>query len=314
MKKTFLIKLIAILLPFIFLFIYAEYRLKNLDTAYSLKYKELIKKDDTQLLIFGSSHTYRGLNPSLMSLKGYNLANFSQSLYYDKELFFRALSSKTNLKYIVIPISYSTLWGDLHESKEAWREYHYYKFMGIRAPKLDTLNLAANSYVALYSLGKVQNYFFRGFKVNLTDDMNEYGWAGRKSRAGDVNAITEETGRKRVVYHSYNMKTSQGARYFKINSQILEDMVAKARKEGIEVVLISTPLYKTYREAMDKEIYKKNQQVIQQIKSKYGAKFYDYSADSRFTIEDFYDHDHLNSKGAEKFSYILDKSITAFQQ
>jgi hypothetical protein len=51
------------------------------------------------------------------------------------------------------------------------------------------------------------------------------------------------------------------------------------------------------------------QETIKQITEKYGVPYFNYLRDDRFTEEDFVNSDHLNNKGAEKFSYILNEDV-----
>ena len=51
------------------------------------------------------------------------------------------------------------------------------------------------------------------------------------------------------------------------------------------------------------------EQKLEEIQKKYGIEYYNYLKHSRFVKEDFKDNDHLNPKGAEKFSKIVDMEI-----
>ena len=37
--------------------------------------------------------------------------------------------------------------------------------------------------------------------------------------------------------------------------------------------------------------------------------YYDFMADDRFSVDDFYDQDHLNESGADKFTKLLSDTI-----
>jgi hypothetical protein len=77
----------------------------------------------------------------------------------------------------------------------------------------------------------------------------------------------------------------------------------------VEVVFITTPVLPTYYKFIDREIERKNTLAINGLCNKYSCKYFNYFRDDRFTEKDFYDNDHLNFIGAEKFSGIINDEI-----
>ena len=150
--------------------IYCEIRLRDIPNSYTIK-KYYLEKDlnDIQVLILGSSHTYFGINPEFFNLKGYNLANASQTLYYDKELLGRYIDRMPNLKIVIISYSYFALWTELYENVENWRDYCYYHFWGIKPNNSKLFDIKQVSYIALYGTSFVQNAFFTNFKMEVND-------------------------------------------------------------------------------------------------------------------------------------------------
>lgn len=53
------------------------------------------------------------------------------------------------------------------------------------------------------------------------------------------------------------------------------------------------------------------QNEIRALTERHGLEYYNYLKDERFGVEDFQDGDHLNTKGAEKFSLILKDEVIA---
>jgi hypothetical protein len=86
MKKFFL-KLLCLLVPLLLFFIYLEFNLGKIPNSYSFKRECLEKRlDSIEVLVLGSSQVTYGINPNYFKLKGFNLSNISQSLYYDTRL------------------------------------------------------------------------------------------------------------------------------------------------------------------------------------------------------------------------------------
>ena len=85
MRKLF-IRLVIFALPFLVFASYLEYRLAGVPTSYSQKrYYLESQKNEIEVLSLGSSHGM-GINPAYFSVKGYNLSNVSQDIYYDVSL------------------------------------------------------------------------------------------------------------------------------------------------------------------------------------------------------------------------------------
>jgi hypothetical protein len=49
--------------------------------------------------------------------------------------------------------------------------------------------------------------------------------------------------------------------------------------------------------------------TIEMIKNKYHLSYFNHFKDDRFVEDDFWDDDHLNDVGAEKFTRILNEEI-----
>ena len=91
---------------------------------------------------------------------------------------------------------------------------------------------------------------------------------------------------------------------------ILEDMIRLCASRNITVVLFISPLHHSYREHLDKEQLDVMYSLLHDIKQKHAnVILFDASSDSDFEDDDFYDADHLNDLGAEKFTKKLDQFL-----
>ena len=69
------------------------------------------------------------------------------------------------------------------------------------------------------------------------------------------------------------------------------------------------PVFNTYYKHIDTKNYNMMINTISSLMVKYSAGYYCYFYDNRFDINDFNDNDHLNEKGAIKFSLIIKEEI-----
>ena len=83
-----------------------------------------------------------------------------------------------------------------------------------------------------------------------------------------------------------------------------------AMNQGAKLVLIFTPLYKTYNNSTNPVVIREMESFVANLKQKNpNVEYYDYSTDERFIDEDFYDASHLTDIGANKFSKIVKEEV-----
>lgn len=298
-------KALILLIPVLLLMAFFEYELRKIPNLYNTKRASLENQlDSISVLVLGNSQTLLGVNPEYFSMKGFTLSNMSQSIFYDKELCLKYIDRMKSLKCVIINISYFSLWHQLHDDKEGWRDYFYSQFWDIRYPELKWHDSKLYSLLMLYTPQESVGYAAHFFNEDFSQNLNRNGWLGYDTLQNNV-FISDSAGKERAEFHDGLCWPS---RYDEIYST-LETLVDECRKQQVEVVFITTPVLPTYYKFIDREIERKNTLAINGLCNKYSCKYFDYFRDDRFTEKDFYDNDHLNFVGAEKFSRILDKDV-----
>jgi hypothetical protein len=236
------------------------------------------------------------------------MANVSQTLYYDYALLLKYLPKLTKLKIVIIDVSYGSFERFMADFPEYWRCFFYEKVYGI-APKEPVLepNMifapSRYSYIALYGVEQSRKQLFNNFKINFADNIKPNGWC--PSENDEKKRISPQKGKSRVEFHHSIMKSE----HFDVNVKYLEDMIVMLKQKQITPVLITTPVYYTYSDYMDKEKYSRYQNKMNLLTIKYNIKYLNYLHDIRFDINDYFNNDHLNTSGAIKFSKILKEDL-----
>jgi lysophospholipase L1-like esterase len=104
----------------------------------------------------------------------------------------------------------------------------------------------------------------------------------------------------------HNFKSEQK---LNLNKAFFLKLIKKALQKHLKVIILTPPLYKTYRSHIPKRVTKEIHGFTSDIMKKYNLKYFDYSDDKRFNIYDYEDDNHLNSSGAKKLSKIINKEI-----
>jgi hypothetical protein len=304
--KRFFTRLLIILLPFLVIFLVIEYKASRLPNSYAQKKQFLTQQEqEVNVLVLGSSHAFDDIDPDFFSCKGYNLSNQSQSFFYDTRLCLKYLDRMPHLKCVIITVSYFSLFYELKDIPEGWRDYFYYRYFGIRFPALDLSDPKIFSYTALYTRDFVSAMMFS--KLNNKDefgDIQSNGWKKVPAPA-DSLMISDSTGHEHALFHHSLIRMKN----LSPNVRYLRELLTELHKRNIRVCFATTPAYKTYSRYLDPFILRANQTVIGGLCREFNAVYLNYSDDPRFFKDDFSDNDHLNITGAEKFSRILDQDF-----
>lgn len=317
LKKLSLILILPILSIVVF-----DIWLRNINTSYTEKYDGLMaQKDSVQVLFLGNSHANYSIDPTAFpNYYAYNLANLNQRIYFDKRLTLKAIDEGVqNLKYVFISLDYHSLYSSNQGQREIWSYY------GNGIKNEDTNYFLANlsplfwGYTPKVSFAllkkKIKNKVkYRGLKtidfdvedgVNVTDTVKQ-GYIGRMGQ--NKYALTPQQFKNRVNYFNEPEESIR-------NEVILDltDFIKKLKEKNIEPILFSSPTYTAYNEYLDTNILQQNAADIAEICTTYNVSYWDYMNSNKFDLDDFYDSDHLNKKGAIKFTQMLSNRLDTYE-
>lgn len=301
--KRLLFKIVLLVLPFALMLGFIEYRLRRIPNSYSSSKADLeARLGEIEVLITGSSHAQNGINPNHLGREAFNLANGSQSLYYDTALVSKYASSMPKLKLVIFVVSYHSLEYRLSNTIERWRAGFYKQVYGISDEDSEQgFQLSDYSYIALYTPKEAYRQVLSQWtRLNVAEAALPAEVLPETSR--DINP---EFGRKRVRLHESQMRTTD----ITYNVEVLERAYTSLKERNIQVVFMTAPLHHTYYDYIQPASYQRMQSILGQLSGKYGIEYFNYMHDTRFRDEDFFNSDHLNEKGAEKFSRILQDEV-----
>jgi hypothetical protein len=306
MKAKFLYRLILFLLPIIAISVALEIYLAPIPNSYTTKRAQLAEvADSVEILIMGPSYMLIGVDPDYITAgKAYNLANNSQTIYYDSELLKDNIDSLPNLKLVVFNFGYTTLCTKLTERSEWWRAKFYKRYWNIDNPNLNRDILLSKSRIRLYGIKQVVKFLSQGFGLNLASDIKSNGYQPYYNDHNYEN-INEASGKER---HDYYLSTCF-EKNVESNLDSLYSICKILEHDSINFLFVATPVYKTYSQNLSQIITKRNDREIKKLCKEYDTEYYDYTYDERFIKTDFYDNDHLDVHGAEKFSKILNREV-----
>lgn len=294
--RYFILKTCLFCIPVLIGLIILELLVRNIPNEYSYKWEYLDKnKQNIQHLVLGNSHAYYGVNTDLFP-NAFNAANYSQSLKYDEYIFCKFAHEMPKLKTVFITLSYFSLFSQLQEGLESWREKFYIIYWHTnRVKSFVTLEILDGTALAIK---KVIKFFLLQHKI-VPCSQTGYNLTNHHTKRSN---FWKESGPVAAKRHSILIA---GKKNSEINKDYIQNIVNYCAKNNIQVIIYVSPTWESYRENLDSVQLQKTLSFANELIDFSNVTFLNFLEDNRFVEDDFYDADHLNDIGAEKLTKIL---------
>ena len=305
--KKFLVNFIALSLIVLAVTAVIECLLLTRPNRYSYK-SDYVKThaDEIECLLLGNSHIEEGLNPDSMGTGVFNMAISGRYLPYDVELARMHVPRLHHLQVLVVPYDYYAFYLGRNEGTDEKNRIREeltptikcmnYKYMGIRTDGWWWWSEFLNSN---------EDFMSRFFKSDkeLTG-CDSLGYMALKP------SNKKENWKQKGLPDRINLAKVKDEKQFKALEEEFESFAEITQAAHVRLVLLSTPMYETYRGMMSAEIMDEMSAFVKALQEKYPhVEYYDYTSDSRFVDDDFHDASHLSEAGAAKFSKIVKTEI-----
>jgi hypothetical protein len=298
--RIFINKSVFFILPLLIMLVCMEVLLRSIPNDYSYKKNYLdTNSNNIEILCLGSSHAYYGINPVYFGKKSFNASHKSQLLDYDLKIFRKYQDRLNSLKYILIPISYFSLYSKLDKGIESWHVKDYVLYYDMSSSNIKDYSevLSMNSGTNVKRI--ISFYIMK--KQPITCSELGYGLDYASNNQQDLI----KTGVTAAKRHTINNDT-----FFNENLVNLKAIIELAKKNKVKIIFYTPPAYYTYRNNLSTDQLERSINAIRKMRREYENIFYiNYMNDERFVKSDFYDADHLNEIGAEKLTKMLDTLI-----
>lgn len=304
MRRVWLLFL-GFCLPLLVGWVALEWVLAQVPNSFSAKRDELEPlAGNVDTIILGSSEAFFGISPHKLGGTAFNLANNAQTLYYDDEIMKRVLPELPRLKRVILQIDYVSLYSELYDNTDSWREYGYYQEWHIPLQRpIDYWNVRLFSRAALYKTLSALLDLAKGRRADFATCVDDRGWCDAPQEWAAPR--TDVAARQMIDGNHSNMHEE----HVPGNTAALEQLLAMLHERGIDVVILFMPVSAAYQAAMHQDSWKREQDIVQDLARKYGARCLSFVGEPRLTDEDFNDVNHLNARGAVRFSGFLDAAL-----
>lgn len=301
-----LIKRVALFLIPILAFLAAyEVIMRNIENDYSYKNKWLTNNcPNIELLALGSSHCFCGIDPSYFSLNAFNASHHSQSIKYNYLIFNKFAQQLSSLDFLIITVSYGDpfyFMEDKSDETTLFKNYTIYYHLPAERIKYYFECLNGTDY------NSVWNYISKNQSLKHCSDLG-------LCYPTKYDDHWKEKAEKRAKQHSfddyYGLLHQKLVDNYNLNLTYMEQIINMCRDRDAQVILLTTPIHKLYREHINEEQWKLTTGFCHHLVQEFdNVSYINLFQDSRFKDEDFLDSDHLNATGAKKLTLILNDYI-----
>jgi hypothetical protein len=266
----------------------------------------MAQEDSIEVLLLGSSQMKDAVNPDWLSKPAINLSSGSQHINSDFKIYTGLKNRLPALKTIVLEISYSHL--ELPpNNKEFWKNNVYLEYYDVNC--FERRTWFKDRFIFLSNPPFYSNALYKeNIIAERETNYNEFGF--------DLNQFDGIFSR-----NNYDEKILSGIKFtgnrkenlkiFKDNSAYLNTMLETFSSDNTEVILVTIPLHRTYLKNRNPHILKRRDSILKVLIKQYpNTRLLDLEADTLFfETKDFLNSNHLNPKGAEKFTARLEQFI-----
>jgi hypothetical protein len=304
--KRFTLKIVLFVIPIFFIIVIMELSLRSIPDDHKQQKKYLdANSNKIETLILGSSQTFCGIDPKYFTSKTYNVAYLAQTLDLDFLIVNKYKDNFRSLKTIVLPISYFSLFSNLRFTIVSWRlkKYEIYSDLSLYEKLFKNYELSNQNLKV--SVQRLNDYYLNKNNPLYSDSLG-WGMTFKSEYAKDLI----ETGKTTALLHRFDLELEVVQIATKENEILLKEFMEWSENKNIKVILLTPPVYKTYRDNLDVEQLNLTIETANAIASKYNnCEYYNLIDDSIFTASDYYDANHLSEIGAEKLSKIISSII-----
>lgn len=262
---------------------------------------------DIRVLLLGSSHIEEAVKPELVGEGTFNLAISARMKEYDAALAEMYVPRMERLEVVVMPIDYTNFFFG-REVKEPYSgggavslmgtcKCMHTKYMGTRIDPIwywsEILNSKLNFMSRFWNTNTqvLQECDSLGYvKLDIRDRKAGWEMRARPALADPSLPVNEES-----------LETTR---------DIYETLAETTKAKGARLVLVSTPVYETYKQRIDGRLYGEMLALVKELQRKYPhVEYHNFTYAEGFGPDDFNDSSHLTDTGAEKFSRLLSEVI-----
>lgn len=305
MIKRYSIRALLFFCPIVILYIGIEAATRSVPTTIK-KISEYLTLNQGELktVILGASQHQGAIYPEKLTSKAINLASGHQDLRTDYLILKKTHKRLPKLKTVIISLTYRHL-ETKPNSKRYWKNAGYLYYYGVNA-------YGRNTYFKdkLLFLSNPDFYSKQLKKYYIDKNLSDFAKSGFQKDSGKEKFDILNYDSDKIKNSDVAIQTLSDLESLKTNTKYLTKIVEYCEENNLQLVITHTPTYKTYKLLRNKNIVRRRDSVLEiLIKKNPSIKLLDQESTNDYSITEYRNENHLNNKGAIKFTKRLDKMI-----
>ncbi len=300
--RKFILNCLLFILPGMILFGWFEMRVRQFKNVTSQRVEALSEPaSPIEVLVLGNSHSGDGVDPRQFDMHTYNIAQGSQSLYFDIEITKKYLDNLSSLKYVLISMDYHSLYFTHSEV----RDFMYSHYYGIRYKDqgFDRSDIS----LSLYGYGLETSWGM----MNREPLQATRGWWGSHKKTL-TEKLTAKKAQQRVQSFDKMIEKNKDERLYYLNK--LNDFIVELKSRNVTPVFLTLPGHNYYVQALDSSSAARNASDVESLCKKHDLTHFNFINDIGLPDTIFYNVDHLNRTGAVLYSQKINEALNALEQ
>lgn len=302
--KLFLLKSMIVLGLIIIFLTTFEYYCNFKDHSVQRSKANLISKNEAkvEMIILGSSYTYRAINPKKCDLftASFAMPGTTMNINY---MYFNRYKNTPNLKLIIIDLSKG--YTEINKDNE-WIKYRKLRYYH----KLDPENKSfAENFLIKYPLkasipNNLPNVNKWGFQETIRKKLNIY--KHHHYNDSTIEAYYQNLPKLAQMSFEHNDEN------FKQNFQYLKNIKDFAKEKNIKIILLSPPKHYIYNNYIRQHLTDRRHHILNELVDNEFVYFWNYEKAYESKTDLFFNMNHMNPKGAEVFTAEFNNRINDF--
>lgn len=285
----------------------AEALMRHCPNSYKYKHAWMLSNGRrVSTLVLGGSHSYYGVDASILGDSAFNLANVSQHPEYDYRLLRQYADQCPNLRRVILVVDAVNVFDPPIEQLDGDRERCTYYRLYMDCDKHSRLSRYGFELAEIDSYKRkfkaALNYLLRGRYRLECDSLGRF--SGHDDMAAADTAHLRQSSVRAAERH--RCRDYSQVDY---NRSWLDSIGRYCQRRHIDIVVITPPVWKDYSRLVAPRQRDEMHRTAQYMCRNYDARYFDLMDDRRFTADHFHDGDHLSRSGALLFTTILNDTI-----
>ena len=305
-QKSFLKGALVFFIPVIAIYVTLEILALQLPSNY-FEVSEYLSSEgkNIKILTTGSSQMKCAVNPGFLDQQAINFGSPSQHHNTDYNIITQTKNRLKKVELVVLELSYSHL--ELpHNSKFFWKNNIYLKYYNVNNFERKTYfkdKLLCLSRPDLY-VKEIINYYI----YNDIAEFNRFGFEDNQFAGVFEKSNYEED---KIPTESTEINTYENSYLFEKNTAFLYKMLNYLAEKELNVVITTLPMHRYYLRDRNPNILRRRDSILALVLKNYNnVRAFRKEEDTiNFKTSDFINHNHLNPRGAEKFTKELNSFI-----